>query len=116
MDGLERDHRRAARLRLVEGMRGGLSWRDATARAGLATGRSTAYGLLKLVSSEGEAGLDDARHGHPYKLTAPIREWMLEYCRGAPRVASPVVQAEIRERFGVAVSTTRSIGSAQPSE
>ncbi|MDP9372786.1 MAG: helix-turn-helix domain-containing protein [Chloroflexota bacterium] len=107
MDGLERDHRRAARLRLVEGMRGGLSWSDATARAGLATGRSTAYGLLKLVNSEGEAALDDARHGHPYKLTAPIREWLLEYCRGAPGVASPAVQAEIRERFGVAVSTSQ---------
>ncbi|MDP9352420.1 MAG: helix-turn-helix domain-containing protein [Chloroflexota bacterium] len=104
---MQRGERREAKLRLVEGMRAGFSWRDATAGAGLTTGRSTAYGLLKLVSAEGEAALEDKRHGHPYKLTASIREWLVERCRGAPGVSGPVLREEIEGRFGVTVSTSQ---------
>ncbi len=88
-------------------MRAGLLWRDATARAGLVTSRSTAYGLLKLVSTEGETALEDKRRGYPYKLTAPVREWLVERCRGAPGVSGPVLRGEIEERFGIAVSTSQ---------
>ncbi len=107
MDLMQREERREAKLRLVEGMRAGLLWRDATARAGLVTSRSTAYGLLKLVSTEGETALEDKRRGYPYKLTAPVREWLVERCRGAPGVSSPVLHREIEEQFGVAVSTSQ---------
>ncbi len=88
-------------------MRAGLPWRDATDGAGLTTGRSTAYRLLKLVGAEGEAALEDKRRGHPYKLTASIREWLVERCRGAPGVSGPVLRGEIKERFGIAVSTSQ---------
>ncbi len=107
MDVMQREERREAKLRLVEGMRAGLSWSDATTRAGLVTGRSTAYGLLKLVSTGGEAALADKRRGYPYKLTPSVREWLAERCRGAPGVSGQVLRSEIEERFGVTVSTSQ---------
>ncbi len=104
---MEREQRREYRFRLVEGMRSGLPWQQATLEAGMTTCRATAYNLLRLVRAHGEEALEDGRHGHPYKLTTPIREWLVEYCRGAPGTPSRMVQAEIEERFRVAVSISQ---------
>ncbi len=99
--------RRAAKLRVVDGMRHGLPCREALKLADVPLSERTAYRALKVVGSKGEGSLGDGRHGHPYKLTAPIRKWLTEFCRGAPGTPSRVVQAEIEERFGVAVSISQ---------
>ncbi len=96
--------RRRAKLRVVDGLRHGLPCREALKLADVPISERTAYRALKVVRSRGEEGLADGRHGHPYKLTGPIREWLVEYCRGAPGSPSQVVQAEIEERFGITVS------------
>jgi transposase len=101
---MDRDERRAARLRLVEGMRRGQPWYEAAAAAGLVVGRSTAYRLRRRARTEGAAALEDCRHGHPSKLRAPVRAWLEGYCRGSPAPPSHVVQAALRERFGLRVS------------
>ena len=104
---MEREQRREYRLRLVEGMRCGVPWQQATTEAGMTTCRATAYNLLRLVRTQGEEALEDGRHGHPHKLTEPVREWLRQYCRGAPKTPSRVVQAEIEERFGTTVSISK---------
>jgi transposase len=104
---MDRDARRAARVRLVEAMRQGKPWHEAAAAAGLAVGRSTAYRLRRRAQAEGLGALEDRRHGHPSKLRAPVRAWLEGYCRGRPgRPAPPshAVQAALRERFGLRVS------------
>jgi transposase len=101
---MDRDARRAARRRLVEGMRRGQPWHEAAAAAGLVVGRSTAYRLRRRAQTEGEAALEDRRHGHPSKLRAPVRAWLEGFCRGRPPPPSHVVQAALRERFGLRVS------------
>ena len=99
--------RRKAKLRVVDGMRHGLPCREALKLAGVPISERTAYRALKVVRTRGEEGLADGRHGHPYKLTTPVREWLVEYCRGAPGTLSGVVRAEIGEKFGVAVSISQ---------
>ncbi len=105
-----KDHReRSARLQLIEHMSAGHSWQSAVAQSQLNISRSTAYRLVKLVRDEEKAErafLDD-RHGHPYKLTEPIRAWMTEFCTSNPQVASSRVQRELQSRFGVAVSVSQ---------
>jgi transposase len=101
---MDRDERRAARGRLVEGMRRGQSWHEAAAAAGLVVGRSTAYRLRRRAQTEGAAALEDRRHGHPSKLRAPVRAWLEGFCRGRPPPPSRVVQAALREHFGLRVS------------
>ncbi len=109
-------NRRRAKLRVVDGMRHGLPCREALKLADVPISERTAYRALKVVRTRGEEALADGRHGHAYKLTAPIREWQVEYCRGAPSTPSRVVQAEIGEKFGITVSisqinrTRRSLG------
>ncbi len=104
---MEQGDRCRAKLRVVDGMQHGLPCRDAVKLADVPISERTAYRALKVVRTRGEEGLADGRHGHPYKLTATIREWLVEYCRGTPGTPSRLVQAEIKERFQVAVSISQ---------
>ena len=105
-----KDHReRSARLQLIEHMFAGHSWQTAAAKSQLKVSRSTAYRLLKLVRDEEKAErafLDD-RHGHPYKITEPVRVWMTEFCTSNPQLPSSRVQRELKSRFGIAVSVSQ---------
>ena len=105
-----KDHReRTGRLQLIEHMSAGHSWQTAVAQSQLKVSRSTAYRLLKLARDEEQAErvfLDD-RHGHPYKLTEPVRVWMTEFCTTNPQVPSSRVQRELKSRFGVEVSISQ---------
>ena len=71
--------------------------------------RSTAYRLRQQARDEDKAALVflDDRHGHPYKLTEPVRVWMVEFCTNNPQVASSRVQAELKSIFGIAVSVSQ---------
>ncbi len=104
---MEQGDRRRAKLRVVDGIRHGLPCREALKLADVPISERTAYRALRVVRTRGEEGLADGRHGHPYKLTTTIREWLVEYCRGAPPPPSRVVQAEIGEKFGIAVSISQ---------
>ena len=66
---------RIARLQLIASMLEGQPWQQAMANANLSIGRSTAYRLLQLARDpeRGEQPFLDDRHGHPYKLTEPMR-------------------------------------------
>ncbi len=99
--------RRGAKLRVVDGLRHGLPCREALKLADVPISERTAYRALKVVRAKGEEGLGDGRHGHPYKLAGAVRQWLVEYCRGAPGTPSRAVQAEIDERFGVSVSISQ---------
>ena len=105
-----KDHReRTGRLQLIESMFTGHSWQEALAQSQLHVSRSTAYRLVKLARDEEKAErafLDD-RHGHPYKITEPVRVWMTEFCTNHPQVASSRVQGELKSRFGVEVSVSQ---------
>ena len=104
---MEQEDRRRAKLRVVDGMRHGLSCREALKLADVPLSERTVYRSLKVVRTKGEEGLADGRHGHPYKLTGPVREWLADYCRGAPGTPSRVIQAEIGEKFEVTVSISQ---------
>ncbi|MDP9352200.1 MAG: hypothetical protein M3P51_11735 [Chloroflexota bacterium] len=88
-------------------MKRGLPWHKAVEAADTRLGRATAFRALRIVRLQGEGALDDGRHGHPHKLTAPVREWLVEYCRGAPKTPSRVVQTEIEQQFGITVGVSQ---------
>src|SRR5258708_8544316 len=90
-------------------MLGGHSWQSAVSQSGLHMSRSTAYRLRQQARDEDKAALVflDDRHGHPYKLTEPVRVWMVELCTNNPQVASSSVQAELKTICGIAVSVSQ---------
>src|SRR5260370_37582225 len=100
---------RTARLHVVERMYAGQSWQTAVSQSGLHIPRSTAYRLRQRARDEDKAALVflDDRHGHPYKLTEPVRVWMVEVCTNTPQVASSRVQAELKTTFGIAGSVSQ---------
>ncbi len=93
-------HRRAAKLRVVGGMERGLPWHQAAEASDIRLSRATAFRALRIVRTQGDDALEDGRHGHPHKLTERVRVWLVEYCRGAPKTPSRVVQTEIEQQFG----------------
>ncbi len=100
---------RTARLQVIGRMFAGQSWQTAVSQSQLHISRSTAYRLVKLARDEdkvAKAFLDD-RHGHPYKVTEPVRVWLVDVCTQNPQMASSRVQAELQSRFGVAVSMSQ---------
>lgn len=102
-----KDHpERSARLQLIEHMLAGHSWQTAVTQSKLHVSRSTAYRLVQLVRDEDKAELAfvDGRHGHVYKVTEPVRDWLLDFCRTNPQVPSSCVRAELKTTFGVEVS------------
>jgi transposase len=97
---------RAARLQFIESMFAGQSWRAAAARSQLKISRSTAYRIVQLARDEEKAAevfLDD-RHGHPYKLTEPVKAWLVEVCTRDPQIPSSRIRAELKSSFGIEVS------------
>ena len=105
-----KDHReRSARLQLIAYMFAGHSWQTAVTLSQSHVSRSTAYRLRKLARDEDTAALAflDDRHGHPYKLTEPVRVWMVDFCTNDPKVASSRVQTELKTTFGVEVSISQ---------
>ena len=72
------------------------------------------YRLLQAVRTQGEAALQDGRHGHPAKLReAEAFEWLQAFCRSAPQIPSREVQGALQERSGIHVSIghlNRSVG------
>jgi transposase len=100
---------RAARLQLIGRMFTGQSWQTAVAESQLDISRATAYRLVQQARDEDKAPqvfLDD-RHGHPYKLTAPVQAWISEVCTDNGQMPSSKVQSELKSRFGVAVSVSQ---------
>jgi transposase len=97
---------RTARLQLIVNMLEGQPWQKAMADAGLQIGRSTAYRLVQLARDpqQSERPFLDDRHGHLYKLTEPMRHWIVEYCTQHPGVYSSQVKAELQAQFGLEVS------------
>ncbi len=104
------DHpERKGRLQLIEAMFAGHSWQSAVTLSQLHVSRATAYRLRQLARDEEQAErafLDD-RHGHPYKLTAPVQAWISEFCTTNPQTPSSQVQRELKSRFGVVVSVSQ---------
>lgn len=70
---MDKERSRAAKAHLVAQMQEGQPWRVAKASAGVQTSQSTAYRLLRVVRKQGEAALQDGRHGHPIKLRGAAR-------------------------------------------
>jgi transposase len=101
---MQEEQRRAAKRQLIALMQAGHPWHEAVVMAGVHIGRSAAYQLLRNVRLRGEAALNDGRHGHLVKLRPPVREWLEATCHEAPDTPSHVVQAALKERFGILVS------------
>lgn len=90
--------------RAIVGGRRDRVWSGTAAQRGLSA--DAAYRLTRRACVYGDGALEDHRHGHVAKMHAPVRQWLEAYCRGAPGLSSRLVQAALRERFGVTVSIT----------
>lgn len=104
---MDKAEMRTAKAHFVAQVQAGRPWREAAAMAGLHISRSTAYRLLQVYRTLGEAGLQDGRHGHPIKLRGEVRSFLQDYCQQAPGTPSSAIRMLLQKRFGVSVSVSQ---------
>jgi hypothetical protein len=85
-----------AKRRLIAIIQAGHPWHQAATMAGIQVGRSAAYHLLRKFRLQGEAALQDGRHGHPAKLRQSVRQWLETTCREAPHTESCCTNRPVR--------------------
>jgi transposase len=87
--------------RAMQWMDAGMSWQEANEQSGLNYSRTGIQRLYREWREYGEEALIDHRHGHPYKATSEVREWMDGRCREDAEVRASRLTVEIGAQFGV---------------
>jgi transposase len=82
-------------------MAAGKSWKEANEQSGLDYSRTGIQGLYRKWCARGDEALIDNRHGHPYKVTSEMREWMNEHSTEKPKEQASHLVSEIKAQFGV---------------
>lgn len=101
---MEQEQRQAAKREMLELLQAGQPWQAAAAAAGIQVSRSTAYRWRHLVRTQGQAALEDGRHGHPAKVRPPVLHWLESRCQGGSQIPSSQLQRELQEQLGVHLS------------
>ncbi len=99
--------RQAGKRQIMEFVEQGASVQQARNQSEVPMHRATIYRLLKRVRTQGEAGYNDGRQGHPIKLGGEIRTFLIESCEATPTLSSPMLQHLILERFDIRVSVSQ---------
>jgi len=103
---MDKEEKQAAKRRMMELMQAGYRWREAATQAGIQASRSTAYRWWQAYRKLGERALQDGRHGHPTKARETALAWLESTEKQEPQMSSRVVQAQLKERFGLLISIT----------
>ena len=103
---MEKNERQMARQHLVAAMLAGQSWQQIAQAEALPLKRGMAYRLVHAVRTSGDAALADGRHRHPSKLRGEARAFLEACCREAPCTPSATLQATLRERFDLQVTSS----------
>jgi transposase len=88
--------RRAMKL-----MDAGASWQEANEQSGLDYSKSGIHRLYREWRQRGDEALLDHRHGHPYKATSEVRDWMIERCTEDSEIRASQLTVEIEAQFEV---------------
>ena len=89
---------------VAELMQAGYHWKEATKRAGIEIGRSTAYSWWKKYRKEGVSGLIDGRHGHTAKVREPVLQCIEEACKENTCISSRELQNMLQDHMQVHLS------------
>ena len=78
-----------------------MSWQEANEQSGLNYSRTGIQRLYREWCEYGEEALIDHRHGHPFKATSAVQDWMTECCTEDSEVRASQLTVEIEAQFGV---------------
>jgi transposase len=92
---------RERKRRATELMGSGVSWQEANERSGLNYSRRGIEQLYQRWREQGDEALVDNRHGHSYKATAEVQDWLSECCTEDSEVRSSQLASEVEAQFGV---------------
>jgi transposase len=87
--------------RAMELMDSGVSWQEANEQSGLNYSRRGIQHLYQRWHEHGDEALIDNRHGHPYKATAEVQDWLSERCTEDSEVRSSELVSMVEVQFGV---------------
>jgi transposase len=97
----KRDELYARKQQAMELMNAGHSWQEANEQSGLNYSRQGVQRLYREWQDRGDEALEDNRHGHPYKVTDKVKEWLVDQCQNEPEAYAPQLVAKIEAEFEV---------------
>ena len=97
----KREELYARKQQAMELMSAGHSWQEANEQSGLNYSRQGVQRLYREWQERGDEALEDNRHGHPYKVTDKVKEWLVERCQEEGEAYAPQLVAEIEAEFEV---------------
>src|SRR5438309_11863196 len=103
---MDKQKKQEAKKVVAELMQAGYSWQEATQRAGIAMGKSTAYSVWKKYREKGMDGLRDGRHGHRFKVTEVVVQLIEEACQQNASISSSKLQKMIKYQMHIDLSIT----------
>jgi transposase len=105
------EQQEVGKRQMVTLMQAGHHWKEAAQLSGVQISRSAGYRLAQKVRTQGEAGWQDGRQGHPSKLREPVLQWLKTYCQASPETPSHVVAESLEKQFGVRMSISHLNGT-----
>jgi transposase len=96
-----REERYERKRRAMELMDSGASWQEANEQSGLNYSRRGIQQLYQRWCKHGDEALIDNRHGHPYKATAEVQDWLGERCTEDSEIRSSQLVSVMEAQFGV---------------
>ena len=96
-----------SRRRVVAARDRGMSADDARYEADIIISRRTVFRWWGRYDLDGDAALAEGRHGHAWKLTPPIQDWLVAYCQAHPHTPSHALQPLLQAEFGLTVSVSQ---------
>jgi transposase len=103
---MDKQEKQEAKKVVAELMQAGYSWQEATRRAGILMGKSTAYNVWKKYREKGMEGLLDGRHGHCFKVTEGVLQLIKEACQQDACISSSRLQKMIKDQMHINLSIT----------
>ena len=89
---------------VVDAVRSGKSYEEAKALVDVAVSDRSIYRWLAWHREQGDAGLQDKRHGVVWKVTDEMRAWLIEAIEARPALSARQLQEQVQETFGIKVS------------
>ncbi len=103
--GVSPDH--TTKRRVIAAMGAGLPWDAARQHANTLVSRATVFRWQARFATAGDAAFPDQRHGHAWRVTPPIQDWIVTYCQSHPYTPSHALKVLLAAALDCTVSVTQ---------
>ena len=85
----------------------GLPWNEARQRTTAPVSRATIFRWQARFATDGDAVFQEQRHGHAWRVSPPVQDWIVTYCQAHPHTPSHTLKLLLAAELDCTVSVTQ---------